>query len=132
MDWSTFVIEDEDDQLIDLECFFGEPFPVLGAADGGQEEVDAAGDSAGPDIIGGGNGKADAGDLCDGLVRVVVKEHEGKRKDEPFRVINKQMVCILLVFDNDLLSFCSLFLLSLGQDKGFSTFLDLFVDLFVD
>ena len=73
LDWDTFIVDDNDNQLIDLDCFYGNPFPILDQD--GREVVEDEQEEEG------GN-----------LVRVVLKEHEGRKSAQPFKVLNKQMV----------------------------------------
>ena len=76
------MIEDDDDQLIDLDCYFGQPFPLL---DTNGDEI-VGGDSL-DDVCGGGSG----------LVKCIIKEHEGQRTENPFKVVNRQMVCLIIL-----------------------------------
>ena len=60
-----------DQQLIDMNCYFGNPFPLLNKD--GSEVLESS--------------------LSEGgLIKVVLKEHQGKESTAPFQVFNKQMV----------------------------------------
>ena len=70
MDWQSFVLIPNDDKLLDLNVYIGEPFPQM---ENGEEIV------------------------CEEEMRnkpftVTINEHQGERSDIPFNVITKQVV----------------------------------------
>lgn len=70
LDWQSFVIIPNDDKLLDLNIYIGEPFPQM---ENGEEIV------------------------CEEEMRskpftVTINEHQGERSDIPFSVITKQVV----------------------------------------
>jgi len=74
------VVEPEDSQLVDLNCYYGDPFPLLNQ-----------------------NGSEVVEELCEyeddeeDLIKIVLEEHEGQMTSIPFEVSNKQMVRFLLM-----------------------------------
>ena len=70
MDWQSFVLIPNDDKLLDLNVYIGEPFPQM---ENGEEIV------------------------CEDEMKnkpftVTINEHQGERSDIPFNVITKQVV----------------------------------------
>ena len=75
LDWETYNIEPDDDQLLDLLVFVGRPLPVL--KDGLEVEptVDQQEEDEQP------------------FIQVKLREHEGKSSNRPFEVTPSQQVC---------------------------------------
>lgn len=80
LDWSTFVIEPSDDQLIDLNCYYGNTFPLIDQ-DGNEvvEEDDEFVET-----------RTDVGE--ESLIKINLKEHQGQKCSIPFNINNRQMV----------------------------------------
>lgn len=77
LDWETFVIDPSDEQLIDLSCYFGNPFPLLD-----QNGVEVVDDED--------YGQTDQEQ--ESLIKIILSEHQGQKSTLPFNIINKQMV----------------------------------------
>lgn len=70
LDWETFVIDPEDNQLIDFNVYIGDAFPLYD--ENGDEVCEMT--------------------TADQLIRVSLAEHYGKRTDAPFKVDTPQVV----------------------------------------
>ena len=71
LDWQSFIVEDDDTQLLDLHVMIGNPFPLL---DEDNREVESD------------------EDVPDPLVRVRLSLHEGVQCTLPFKMEPKQLV----------------------------------------
>ena len=70
MDWQSFVLIPNDDKLLDLNVYIGEPFPRM---ENGEEIVCEE-------------------EMKNKPFTVTINEHQGERSDIPFNVITKQVV----------------------------------------
>ena len=70
MDWQSFVLIPNDDKLLDLNVYIGEPFPQM---ENGEEIVCEE-------------------EMKNKPFTVTINEHQGERSDIPFNVITKQVV----------------------------------------
>ena len=74
LDWKTFIISPNDHKLIDLNVYYGNPFPTL--------------DENGKEIV-------DDVSLEEQLIKVVLEEHHGNEVNALFSILNTQLVGFL-------------------------------------
>lgn len=84
IDWEMFN-SIQDDKMLDLVHFCGNPFPrqQIGQHVGTEEGKPSMSDDNSTD--------------CQPSFRVILKPHEGIRADDPFRIYPQQMVVFLLI-----------------------------------
>jgi len=77
LDWSTYNKDADDDQILDMLVFYGQPFPIF---DSNGQELPPP-----PPIC-------DLPCFIPPFIQVKIGEHEGSRSNKPFEVIPSQQV----------------------------------------
>uniref|UniRef100_A0A8D2LHT7 DLEC1 cilia and flagella associated protein n=1 Tax=Varanus komodoensis TaxID=61221 RepID=A0A8D2LHT7_VARKO len=99
MDWESYNQDKDDDKLVDLLVFYGEPFPikepdsneieVLWEAETLLEKTSCASDSSPEEIS---DGAFSQSPTSRKIISVVIRPHEGVPSDYPFCITPKQVV----------------------------------------